>query len=316
LNQPGEAPVISKRGNDVQLAVNGRNIAAVWQQQGELPGSGPLAIAYSLDGGGHWMRGSNPAPGDLLKNQSYMDIAADRQGRLHLVWLDDREEHGNTQGLRYARSDDHGRHWRQDATIDGVVCTCCWTRLAVLPDQTVSVLYRDHSPHDMKLVQHAPGTGVWQRTGAVGAFDWQFTGCPHCGGGLAGSGQAKRQMLYGVVWTGKENAAGLYFLASQDRGQTWSEPMRLADGHSREADIAVSRADVAVVFRHDTPGGRAIEFRVSRDEGRTWSAARTLSAQDAEADHPRMVATRSGLRAFWTEARPDGGKVWAMKALD
>jgi hypothetical protein len=92
--------------------------------------------------------------------------------------------------------------------------------------------------------------------------------------------------------------------------------MRLADGHSREADIAVSRADVAVVFRHDTPGGRAIEFRVSRDEGRTWSTARTLSAQDAEADHPRMVATRSGLRAFWTEARPDGGKVWAMKALD
>lgn len=314
LDRAGDAPVISKRGNDVQIAVRGKTAVAVWQAQGEFPGSGPMVVAFSVDGGRHWRRGSNPASGDGTHNQSYMDVATDADGRVHLVWLDDREEHGNTQGLRYARSNDLGRHWQPETTIDHKVCTCCWTRLAMLGKGNPGVLYRDDSPHDMRLASH--GHGDWSDRSAVGGFGWHFTGCPHCGGGLTADTAANRRLLYGVVWTGKENVAGLYFLASRDLGKTWTQPFAISDGHGREADIAAAANRLAIVFSHETDDGMAVELRESRDRGATWSPPRVLSSADAEADHPRIVATGDDLRAFWTEKTADGGRIWATSLID
>ncbi|HUL11084.1 MAG TPA: sialidase family protein [Methylococcaceae bacterium] len=151
LARKDKTPVISRRGNDAQLATNGKHMVAVWQTRGEFPGAGPMVVAYSGDGGLTWARGESPASGDPSRNQSYMDLTVDRTGRFHLAWLDDREEKGNTQGLRYARSMDGGHRRLAETTIDDAVCTCGWNRLVVSPDQTVSVLYRDDTPHDMRL---------------------------------------------------------------------------------------------------------------------------------------------------------------------
>ena len=134
-----------------------------FRRGGELPDTGPMSVVYSSDGGKTWGRGENPAVGDGMKNQSYLDLAADPAGNFHAVWLDDREENGNTQGLRYACSSDGGRHWSADITLDPAVCTCCWNRIAVLPEGNLAVLYRDENP---------PATpGRWQARFAAYA-DW------------------------------------------------------------------------------------------------------------------------------------------------
>jgi hypothetical protein len=315
LDGSGEAPVISRRGNDARLAVYGRRIVAVWQARGELPGTGPLIVAASEDGGRTWRRGQNPAAGDPLNNQSYPALTVGGDGRFHLVWLDDREENGNTQGLRYAASRD-GLNWSSRTTLDPAVCTCCWTRIGALPDRSVAVLYRDADPHDMRLLRGPLNGGGWLDLGPVGIAGWNFTGCPHCGGGLAITGTGGQTVLHSVAWTGKEESPGLFYSRSSDLGKHWEPPFLLGDGQSRESDIAaLSASDLAIVFSRAGAGGAAVYLVRSRDGGRHWSVPVALTPPDANADHPRIVATPWGFRAFWTMARPGGGKALAMAIL-
>jgi hypothetical protein len=307
------APPVSRRGDDARLAVRSGRIMAVWKSRSDLPGNGEIAVAVSADGGRTWRRGTNPAVGDATRNQSHFGVAADHAGDFHLIWLDDREENGNTQGLRYAKSVGGGLRWLPETTLDGNTCTCCWTRLLALPDRSLGLLFRDSNPHDMRFARLRTGQSAWTTLSTVGRFDWDFTGCPHCGGGLAASGWAGRMALHGVVWTGKEQAAGLYYLRSMDGGARWSEPLRIAGEEARESDIA-ARADGALGLAFVPGRAQPVQFRSSRDGGRTWSAPKALSAPGVTADHPRVVATPFGFRVFWTEARVGAGKTWAMAA--
>ncbi len=316
LERTGEPAVLSRRGNDPLLAVQGKRIVAVWQAKGALPGTGPLRSAASDDAGKTWSLGGTPAQGDGTHNQSHPALALDQAGNVHLAWLDDREENGNTQGLRYAKSADGGRHWQPETTLDAAACTCCWNRLAVLPDGEVAVLYRDAEPHDMRLAVLAPGTGKWRDAGAVGAFGWHFSGCPHCGGGLAAAKTPGGMALHSVVWTGRETAPGLFYLNSADAGKTWSPPLRIGDGDSREGDIAaLSPTKAALVFTRIAEEGAKVYATHSLDGGRHWSEPVALSPPGIDADHPRILATAAGFRVFWTETRPGGGKVFALAAL-
>ncbi|CAL1240482.1 sialidase family protein [Candidatus Methylocalor cossyra] len=314
LDRAGDPPPLARRGNDARLAVKGRQMVAVWQAQGQTPGTGPLRLAISDDAGEHWRPGANPAVGDSQRNQSYPALAFDAAGALHLVWLDDREQNGDTQGLRYARSLDGGRHWQRERTLDPAVCTCCWNRLAPLPDGAIAVLYRDSDPRDMRLALRRGGR--WRDVGAVGAFGWQFPGCPHGGGGLAVAAEGAGAILHSLVWTGRDSAPGLFYLRSDDWGEHWSAPARLAGEDGRDGDIAAASVlHLASVFVRKTPTGSPLYAIQSRDGGRRWSDPIPLTPAETAADHPRILATPTGYRVFWTEARPDGGKVWAIAAL-
>lgn len=317
ISKADDGPVLSKRGNDVQLAMHGRTMVAIWQQQGELPGTGPLVLARSEDGGRHWSRGGGPVHGDVMNNQSYPDLAVDQRGNFHLLWLDDREESGNTQGLRHAVSPDHGQHWRSETTIDLDVCTCCWNRAVVLPDRSLAVLYRGSHPHDMRLAARELTRGTWQVRSAVGPFDWQFEGCPHCGGGLAVQPTPPGADLHSVIWTGKQGSAGLYYLGSTNSGTTWSPPVAVSDAQSREADIAATSHTVVIVFASLTAdGATSVMARRSSDRGGHWSEPVALSQPGASVDHPRVTPLARGFLAYWTELREGGGKTLAFSFLE
>lgn len=306
-------PPVSRRGDDVRLAVRSGRIMAAWKSKTDLPGNGEIAVALSSDGGKTWQPGANPAVGDSTHNQSHFALAADRAGDFHLIWLDDREEHGNTQGLRYAKSTGGGVRWSPEVTLDGTACTCCWTRLINLPNHSLSLLYRDSDPHDMRFARLVAGQTAWSKLQTVGSFNWDFTGCPHCGGGLAVSGKPGQLALHGVVWTGKEQMAGLYYLRSTDGGSHWSEPLKVAGDTAQQNDIA-ARADGTVALTFVPARTEPVRLRISRDGGRHWSEPLALSAPGAVADHPRIVATSAGFRVFWTETRQGGKKTWAMAA--
>lgn len=314
---PDDAPPpISRRGNDAQLAVRGQALVAVWQIQGDTPVSGPMAVAISTDAGKSWTPGGNPAVGDATRNQSHMALAVNRAGDFHLAWLDDREENGNTQGLRYARSRNAGHDWLPEATLDPATCTCCWNRLQRLSDRGIALLYRDADPHDMRLALLPSGHGRWRDAGAVGRFGWHFTGCPHCGGGLATTGSGRDTILHSVVWTGKEGIAGLYYLRSRNAGAGWSAPLRIGNEQSREGDMAARPdGELALAFVSGGTDGTPVFVRKSPNAGQRWSPPSALTAPHMTADHPRVVATATGFRVFWTESRQGGGKTWAMGAL-
>lgn len=317
LIENGESEtLISRRGNDPQIAAKHGKLMVAFRQSGEFPDSGVIQVSYSDNGGGHWRRGGKPAIGDVTNNQSYADLVADHLGQFHLIWLDDRDEKGNTQGLRYAHSRDNGQSWQGDITLDETVCTCCWARLLALPDNSLVSLYRDEEPRDMKMIVRAPNLPDWKTQGTVGAFDWHVAGCPHCGGSIAVGQETTQQTLHSVVWTGKDGAAGLYYLRSKDKGLNWSEPLQLALAESRESDIASRKSgQLGVVYVGDTGKGKGIWFVHSEDQGKHWSKPSLLSHENVQADHPRLLGGAKGFLALWTEKQASGGKHWVTAAI-
>lgn len=293
-------------GNDVQIAAHGDSLLAVWQITGEIPGMGPLASFRSLDGGRTWEQGANPTASDV--DQSHPDLIADKAGRFHLVWLDDRDENGY-QGVRYAQTGDIGRHWELAQTIDESSCSCCWNRLLQDHAEGINVLYRDMEPRDMAMAQSGDNGRHWQRLSTVGEFNWKFDGCPHNGGAIAET----MGVLHALVWTGAEGKAGLYYLHSLDDGHSWSlpRPMGVAGGLAFHSDIA-AMPDGRLLAIWDARGadGAVVMISESLDNGKTWSAERRLSTIGGSANFPRVVATANGFRAMWLEQRPGANRQW------
>jgi hypothetical protein len=293
-------PGVVHRGMDVQVAASGRRVIAVWQTPGVgFFRSGPMAVAISEDGGRTWRAGSNPADDGSMKGQGFIDIAADTEGRFHLVWLDARS---GVQGLRYARSADGGMTWSMNQTLDAETCECCWNTITTAPGGTVAVLYRDKGPRDMAFVRSVDGGRTWAKPARVGEFDWDINACPHVGGGLAWVPRKNPRQVHATVWTGKTGSQGIYYLTSLDGGATWDEPKQLGDSGSWHPDVAVGDGDeVAAVWDAHTERGLAIFTAASKDGGKTWTEPRRLSREGASASHPRIVWTHRGFRAFWTE---------------
>lgn len=196
------------RGMDAQIAASGDHLVAVWQTAGtDSWGGGPMATALSADGGKTWKRGPNPADDGSTEGHNFIDIAADAKGVLHLVWLDTRR---GKRGLRSAKSEDHGRTWSANRTVDEETCECCWNTIATSPTSGTWVIYRDKSPRDMAI---ALLDGAITKAVTVGAFQWEFPGCPHVGAGLCVSPD---HSLHAIVWTGKEKQSGIYHQSSAD----------------------------------------------------------------------------------------------------
>ena len=299
---------IAKRGMDAQVAAHGNLLVAVWPTAGsDKMGRGPMATALSSDGGRTWRAGANPADEKLTIGHSFIDITADDAGRFHLVWLDSRE--GKNKGLRYARSDDGGATWSPNETLDGDTCECCWNTIRCSPAGGVAVLYRDASPRDMAIVRSGDRGQTWSEPTPVGRFDWDITACPHVGGGLASD-----SALHAIVWTARDQAThGVYVLTSSHGGATWGDPVRVGASGASRPDLCAAR-DGRLVAAWDSDGDaderRGIYVATCADGGVTWSNAVRLSAPTHFASHPRLIATRDGVRAFWTETPTGKPVIW------
>ncbi len=304
--------IIVSRGNDIQLATKDKRLVALWQSQGELPGMGPMAGAYSLDNGRTWQQSPNPAR-DNDGSQAYIDLIADLRGNFHAVWLEDPDENGY-QSLRYARSINSGKQWSQPVTLDDTTCSCCPNTFALSPKNELNVLYRDMTPRDMALMQSSDSGLTWRRISTVGNFDWNFKGCPHIGGGLGYIENDDIAQLHSVVWTGVEEKPGLYYLSSSNNGQTWSIPARLGETAIHGDIAALDNRRVFAIWNEMEAEGLSIFYALSEDGGGSWLKPKRLTEAGNAATHPKLVSTRQGILAMWTEnpSKQPGRLAWQI----
>jgi hypothetical protein len=177
-------------------------------------------------------------------------------------------------------------------------------------------MVRGKDPRDMLLFGR-DSLDRWNRTSTVGAFGWDFKGCPHTGGGLAAAGTSI-PLLHAVVWTGADGAQGLHYLRSLDRGRTWSSPHRIGSPDARRGDIASNHAGAVLVAWDQfeaQPAHSGIHVMESRDGGQRWWKPVRLSKPGADASYPRVVPTATGFLLLWTEAAPGGTTVLRIESL-
>lgn len=300
-----DLPVRASRGNDAQIVAQGETVVVTWTKfdpQARF-NSGPMLAARSVDGGQSWQQAV--APPDWKKGpHGFADMVADDQF-MHAVWLDSRKGKGvgkGGQGVRYARSNDGGLSWQSNITADGHSCSCCWNKMTTDGEGNTYLLYRDKEPSDLSIgVMNAQKQ--WKRLNHVGAFNWQFDGCPHIGGGLDFQTVAGKKRLHSVVGTGHPDHLGVHYLYSDDSGENWSVTKQLGDESAIHADIA-AHDDGRTVAVWDMMGeaGLAIFSAESKDRGKSWSPARQLSKKAMRASHPRIVTTENGFLIVWTES--------------
>ena len=294
-------PYARGRGTDFHLAADGNRLVAVWMTKGSgFMGRGPLVTAYSEDGGRSWSPGPNPADDGTDGDHSFMDITADPTGNFHLIWLDKRI--GKTKGLYSSTSRDGGKTWSKNITVDSATCDCCWNDITVDSQGTLYTLYRDLDPRDMALAISEDNGNTWVSGNVVGDFGWDFDGCPHVGGGIVVNNSGRKSELHTVVWTGKEDRIGLYYLQSSDIGKKWTPPKRLGTKDARFPDIAVNaKGYLAVVWDDLIKDKTAIFSSTSTDNGKTWSKPRSLSLPGVDPTHARIVSLDNNFHVFWTE---------------
>jgi hypothetical protein len=304
------------RGVDPQLAASGEALVAVWTTAGDDVygyGTGPLATAISSDGGKTWKAGPNPADDRLTTAHEFLDVAADADGRFHVLWIDDRDDdEGVRRGLRHARSTDGGVTWSANTTLDEHICGCCWTHLRPSPAGDLYAFYRDEHPEpsDMKLMVSEDGGLAWSDLGYVGAFKWMLNGCPHTTAGMAFlQTHHAAGGMHVLVQTGKDGMGGVYHLASRDGGSSWTEPAKIAEEGAHYSDLAAKGSVLGAVWQGQVGTRTAIFGRVSRDGGKSWSEPSIVSDAAVSSSYPRIAAVpeEDGFRLFWIESK-DGAK--------
>jgi hypothetical protein len=295
----------AERGKDAQITANGKHLFVIWMKHDPEARfhAGAMQAAYSPDGGQTWTE--TAAPPDWTKGpHGYFDLAA-HDNTMHAVWLDSRLGKSDvkaTQAVHYARSNDNGLTWQTNITLDALTCSCCWNTIKTDDQGNAYVLYRDKQPSDL-AIGVIDNQQNWQRLSAVGAFDWQFEGCPHIGGGLDFSQYQNQSYIHAIVGTGHEQHTGVHYLKSEDHGKSWSSPQPMGDASALHADIAANpKGHVIAVWDMMSSNGLAVFYSESKDNGQSWSAPEQISSSGSRASHPRISSNSQGFLSVWTES--------------
>lgn len=178
-----------------------------------------------------------------------------------------------------------------------------------------------------------PGTGTATAQGAQELqFSWSQDVLISSEGheaALTSKGGRSFLSVYGddvhVVWTSvlSKERNEVYYRRSTDGGNTWSEPMRLtnAPGRVKATAIKADGQNVYVIWVDTRDNDNAeVYFKVSGDNGDTWSQDIRLTDDDLKTALPFITVVNDVLYATWEDYRPqcsasfsrsfDGGLTW------
>lgn len=293
-----------KRGGDFQIASSGKTILISYEIKGNNKyGSGPLRTLISTDGGLSFENYKNIS--DSTLGQGFVDIAATKSGTFHWVWL---ENHPDGRGLRHAVMDMGSTSLTAvENHVDKKTCACCWNTVKAVGDD-LYVIYRNKKPSDMTMMYSKDRGKTWQDGGVVGAFGWDFDGCPHVGSSLAfdpgakkGLGTKGRPFAHATAWTAKEGKLGLYYQNWPGTGSQWTAPYLLAE-NGRRGDIATIDNMVVAVYEEMIDEKNVARIRVADITRKplTFSKARTISTNFTF--YPRLEATKDGVIMFTNQS--------------
>jgi hypothetical protein len=315
-----------------QTVVSGKNMFVNWADMASvralsddhwvahwLEMAGPLTYAYhvlmaqSFDAGQTWSEPVKPHTDDTPTEHGFVSVYP-RDGGVAAIWLDGRNtggEHGSDpqasgMTLRSAVID-AGNKLHDEQEIDGLICDCCQTDVAITSAGPVAV-YRDRTVdeiRDIYVTRHVDGR--WQPGIALHDDNWQIAGCPVNGPAIDARGSDVAAAWFSVP----DEAPAVQLKFSQDSAATFGPALTLAaDGALGHVDAVMLGDGSAVVsWLQAAAGGRGklVLRRVAPggDMGPVFEVSGNAPARSV----PQLAIAGDDLVLVWTEARDDGKRI-------
>ena len=206
--------------------------------------------------------------------------------------------------LYAARFDASGRQLAEEP-VNGRVCECCSTSVALTPDGPIAA-FRDRSPQEIRDIHVSRfQDGAWSPAVPVHADNWRIDACPVNGPAIGASGST-----VAVAWfTATSDEGHAYAAFSKDAGRTWGEPIRLDDktalGHVA-IDVLDDGAAVASWVEFDDQRSRFLARRIEAS-GQVSEVVEPAGASTGRVSgQPRLSRVGNDLVFAWTESTGDG----------
>ena len=311
----GSDKVAADGENRPKIAFGPENRVVVsYTQPLAKPYTGEIRMLRSDDGGKSFSAPFTVHQDRQVITHRFESLAFDRDGVLHTVWIDKRDqvaamrkdtERGNRKGgysgaaIYRNESRDGGLNFGPDIKVADHSCECCRIALAPTPAGGVAAMWRhvfapNIRDHAFAILGEEPKAPV-----RASFDDWKLDACPHHGPGLAPAAQGG----YHAVWFGDKagRAAVRYGRLAAD-GVPQGEVQELPDPRAEHADVVSAGRQVAIAWRSYDGAQTQLRAWVSTDDGVSF-ALRELATSKEENDHPRMLATPAGMRVLWRTAK-------------
>lgn len=224
-DQPGDATVRNENPPKVLVGPQG-DVYVCWaNERGKWKGN--IRFARSVDGGRTF------APAQTLNSDgdgkpaghAFQSLAVDRQGRLYVTWIDERDKQQESRGAEIwlTVSADRGRRFAPNRRILSDVCECCRTNLQADAAGRLYLSYRTvprEGPmyRDIIVARSTDGGQTFTPT-VVSRDNWEINGCPVAGPSLSVNDDGKITVVWFMGGAGKP---GLYYATSNDSAVTFA----------------------------------------------------------------------------------------------
>ena len=286
--------LLENRADYPSISVSGRAVVAQWRETMGEDGA-RIMLARSSDAGATWSKPVSPHPA-LEREFGFVSMLPLPNGTSRFVWLDGRasahEGEGNTQ-LRAATMTASGT-LADEILIDGRVCDCCQTAVAMTPRGPL-VVYRDRSDKEVRDIVVAPLQANAHAV-PVHADGWVIKGCPVNGPRIDAHGNDVV-----VAWYSAANGKQVVNVAfSRDGGATFGAPIRAGAAHdSGRVDVVLLDDGVSAIVTWAERAGVSSHVMVRRvDATGALGPAQTIGG-GVSLGFPRIARSKDQILAAW-----------------
>ena len=239
-------------------------------------------------------------------NSHYPSIAA-TDSAVYAVWADDAS--GNHE-VYFRKSINAGATWQIAQKLTDNKGESHNPALAI-NGSNVFIAWEDDTPGNIEIyfIKSADGGATWQPAKRL----TNNTG-DSCNPALAISGSN----LF-LVWENETPGNNeIYFRKSLDDGATWQPAKKLTNKTLRSTSpaLAVSGANVCVVWNNKITGTGEVYFRKSTDSGATWQSLQRITNNTGNSNFPTIAIIGSIVYLSWADYTPGNGEIYFEKSID
>jgi hypothetical protein len=282
---------------------------AHWLERGDEGGYDyGIRITRSEDGGHAWSEPWTPHEDATPTEHGFVSTVA-VDGKVGFLWLDGRSFAPGPDGAPpssetalYFRLADARGAAGPETLVDGRVCDCCQTDMALTSAGPVAV-YRDRSPDEIRDIHVTRlDDGAWTPPEVVHEDGWETGACPVNGPAVAASGER-----VAVAWfTAAGGVPRVKVAFSGDAARSFSTPVVVDGGNpAGRVDLLMLDDGAVLVSWLERTGGEWAEVRIRYVDarGRTGeSVSASTSSAERASGFPRMIGAGNGIALLaWTD---------------